>query len=768
MIVATLALALALCGPQGTQSALGVEEFLTLRDIGAVAVSADGRSVAFTVTGADLDSDVFLSELFLWRRSSGARPVAPGFSDIDAPRWSPDGQRLAFQSADSAGSGLRGIWVLPGTGGGRPYQLAVSQADVVSYAWASATAIYAVVRIPTPQSSEIWKFDVTGGAGERIWQTDRLIGEIDVSPDGKKIVYSIAAAPTDADYDLVTLDLGSLSTQRISSRPGPKLSPTWSPDGRMIVFRGPRDPSVPHSQTALYRVPAQGGTPVDLTDAFDRSVLGHLWPAGGDLLFSAAVGMHTHIFTISAGGAIVPVTSGAQNFGAFGASASTVYAQRESALESAELWKIEVSQSERLTDINQRARGWRLGKQEIISWRAPDGLNIEGLLIYPADYQQGRRYPLLVNPGGGPSNRVRDALFQPTAYQLFAARGYAVLAVNPRGSIGYGEDFARASRIDLAGGDLVDLMAGIDRVIEMGVADAERLAIYGEGYGAHLTSWAIARTRRFKAAVAVYDCSYGGGPAAGSTASRSRVPLDAATWQRLEDERSPARAAAEMSAPLLIFGSSSSSNPAAGRGSELRRALASEGRAVEYVELTSDDGPAPTPRQLTELFFRQLRWFDKYLKFAGADLFDFYLLGEWVPGNRGWDLRVQSARPQAAYSTLAPDSGRYLDIVLNFRPSSEQQAALTPTALDLDPATAITLSAPGDRARPFAGTVVEFFGRETLVRDSTSVLRVAAPPGGALPAVTLRIAYEIPDDSGEFQLIVRDFAPVRIWVRRRE
>ncbi|UCF18810.1 MAG: S9 family peptidase [Gemmatimonadota bacterium] len=767
MTVATLALALTLYGPQGPQSAVGVEEFLGLRNIGAVSVSADGRSVAFTVAGADLDSDVFVSELYLWQTRSGARPAAPGFTEIDAPLWSPDGERLAFLGGASTDGAHRALWVMQGTGSFTPTQLAIPQLEVVSYDWASPTVIYALVRARAARNSEIWRLEVLSGTAERIWQTDRFIGDIDVSPDGRVIVYSSSAAPVDADYDLATLDLESLGTQRISSRPGAKYSPTWSPDGSLIVFRAPRDPGVPHSQVALYQVPKQGGALVDLTDAFDRSVVDHHWPAGGYLLFSAAVGMHTHIFTISGGGAIVPVTSGAQNFGAFGASSSTIYAQRESALEAPELWRIDVSQSERLTDINHRARGWKLGKQEIISWRAPDGLNIEGLLIYPLDYQQTRRYPLLVNPGGGPSNRIRDALSEPAGHQLFAARGYAVLAVNPRGSAGYGEDFARASRIDLAGGDLVDVVAGIDHVIEMGVADPERLAIYGEGYGAHLTSWALTRTRRFKAAVAVYDGAPGGSYP-GSIAFRSLVPLDAATWQRLEDERSPARSAAEISTPLLIFASSSHLNPAAARGSELRRALQSEGRAIEYVDLTTGADEARTPRQLKDLFFRQLRWFDKYLKFAGADLFDFYLLGEWVPGSHGWDLRVQSAQPQAAYSTLAPDSGRYLDIVLTFRPSSGQRPSPTPTALDLDPAASIALIGPGDSTHPFAGTVVEFFGRETLVRDSTSLLKVAAPPGGALPAVTLRIAYEIPDNAAEYLLVAKDFAPVRIWVRRRE
>ena len=158
---------------------------------------------------------------------------------------------------------------------------------------------------------------------------------------------------------------------------------------------------------------------------------------------------------------------------------------------------------DRLTELNSRTRRWKLGRQEVIRWTAADGLAVEGLLVYPADYEDGRRYPLLVNPHGVPSSRTRDVLHQFHGYQLFAAQGYAVLAPNFRGSTGYGESFGTANRQDLGGSDFTDLMGGVERAVELGIADSTRLGIYGDGYGGYMTNWVISQTRRFKAAISM-------------------------------------------------------------------------------------------------------------------------------------------------------------------------------------------------------------------------------------------------------------------------
>ena len=144
-----------------------------------------------------------------------------------------------------------------------------------------------------------------------------------------------------------------------------------------------------------------------------------------------------------------------------------------------------------------------LGRTDVIRWKAPDGLAIEGLLTYPAGYTQGKRVPLLVIVHGGPTGVFTQSFIGtpgPYPIAIFASRGYAVLRCNVRGSSGYGRKFRYANYQDWGGGDYRDIMSGVDHVIGMGVADADRLGIMGWSYGGYMTSWVITQTKRFKAA----------------------------------------------------------------------------------------------------------------------------------------------------------------------------------------------------------------------------------------------------------------------------
>src|ERR1019366_5198676 len=153
--------------------------------------------------------------------------------------------------------------------------------------------------------------------------------------------------------------------------------------------------------------------------------------------------------------------------------------------------------------VNAKLPKLPLGKTEVIQWKSKDGLDIEGLLTYPANYEKGKRYPLLLNVHGGPMGVFTQSyVASPGQYPIaaFSARGYAVLRPNPRGSSGNGKKFRYANYNDWGGGDYQDLMTGVDHVIKMGIADENRLGVMGWSYGGFMTSWTITQTKRFKAA----------------------------------------------------------------------------------------------------------------------------------------------------------------------------------------------------------------------------------------------------------------------------
>jgi dipeptidyl aminopeptidase/acylaminoacyl peptidase len=155
----------------------------------------------------------------------------------------------------------------------------------------------------------------------------------------------------------------------------------------------------------------------------------------------------------------------------------------------------------RLTDADPHLKFWPRVRTEVIHWKSFDGIKIEGLLHWPLNYVQGRKVPLLVVPHGGPHS-VMSNTFVDGETRIFAQRGWAVFRPNFRGSGHYGEKFLRANLGSWGVGDYQDVMSGVDHLIELGLADPEKLAIAGSSYGGYMTSWAISQTNRFKAAVA--------------------------------------------------------------------------------------------------------------------------------------------------------------------------------------------------------------------------------------------------------------------------
>jgi hypothetical protein len=381
------------------------------------------------------------------------------------------------------------------------------------------------------------------------------------------------------------------------------------------------------------------------------------------------------------------------------------------------------------------------------------------VLVYPVAYEEGRRYPLLVSVAGGPLNRATNVIDQPGVYQLFAAHGYVVLAPNFRGSAGYGEDFATANRVDLAGGDLIDVLAGVDHVIELGIADPDRLAIFGGAstpFGTFMTSWAVTQTSRFEAAMASFDI----GTPFGSTSPPAM--FEAGYMETLERERSPIDEARSAQTPLLIL--DGDARTLMSRPQRLHRTLVDLGRTVDYVDYAATPETTISTSGFVDLFVRQLRWFDRYLKFSGADLYDFYRVGESVPGPGGWQLRVSNAEFRSDYSGLQPDSGRYLEITVELAPQDEAVRDGSLQALNLDPEEGMALLDRDGNAQPFAGTVTELFEHETLIMGAPAPITLTLPETGAPDTLSVRLVFELPDDGGEYRLRITGFVPVRIWL----
>lgn len=261
-----------------------------------------------------------------------------------------------------------------------------------------------------------------------------------------------------------------------------------------------------------------------------------------------------------------------------------------------------------------------LGKSEVLTWKSSDGLDVEGILTYPVNYQSGKRVPLLLVIHGGPAGVFTQSFLagSRSVYPLaaFSARGYAILRVNPRGSSGYGQKFRYGNIKDWGGGDYLDLMTGVDRVIQMGVADPDRLGVMGWSYGGFMTSWIVTQTKRFKAA------SVGAGVTnlmsfIGTADIPSFIPdyFGGQPWENLDVYRSHSAMfnMKSVSTPTLVQHGEADERVPISQGYEFYNALKVLNVPTRMIVLPRMPHGPNEPKMVLKASQTNLEWFDKYL-----------------------------------------------------------------------------------------------------------------------------------------------------------
>jgi dipeptidyl aminopeptidase/acylaminoacyl peptidase len=260
-----------------------------------------------------------------------------------------------------------------------------------------------------------------------------------------------------------------------------------------------------------------------------------------------------------------------------------------------------------------------IGKTETLTWKSTDGTEIEGLLTYPVDYETGTRVPLLVIVHGGPTGVfVQSFIASRGAYPIaaFASRGYAVLRCNVRGSSGYGRDFRYANYEDWGGGDYQDIMSGVDHIVQMGVADPDRLGVMGWSYGGYMTSWIITQTDRFKAA------SVGAGVTnlmsfTGTADIPGFIPdyFGGEYWDVFDRWRSHSAMfnVKGVATPTLIQHGERDDRVPISQGYELYNALLRQGVTVKMVVYPRQPHGIGEPKLQLDAMKRNLDWFERWI-----------------------------------------------------------------------------------------------------------------------------------------------------------
>lgn len=626
---------------------------------GAVRVSPDGKRVAYTVTTSVMtpEKSEYVTQIHVARIDGGdSFQVTYAEKSSSNPRWSPDSKWLAFTSSRS---GKNNLYLLR-LDGGEAEQLTDVKTSVSNFAWSPDNRSIAFTMSDQPSEDEEkgtkgkddWRWveesvklnrlyvvavqkDAAGKREPRkLTKNDYHVGgDFDWSPDGKSIIFSHTKGPkadywVTSDVSLVTVDSGE--AKAIAATPAAEAQPSFSPDGKTIAMTVSDNPPRWSFSGTVTLMPTAGGPAKALAASYDGQPNLVGWSADGkSIYFSEARGTGTRLYTASAAtGAIMEVnkSSGVLNGIDLNYSRTMLGFAMQASDRAPEAF---VSRADdfapvQISRANADIPQLPLGKTEVTSWKSSDGKEIEGLLTYPVNYRPGQRVPLLLVIHGGPAGVFAQTFIASRgAYPIaaFASRGYALLRPNPRGSSGYGADFRRANVKDWGGGDFQDLMAGVDHVVKMGVADPERLGVMGWSYGGFMTSWIITQTRRFKAASA-------GAPVTNlmSFTGTADIPgfipdyFGAQPWENLDVYRahSPMFNVKGVATPTLIQHGEADDRVPISQGYELYNALRAQSVPVRMIVLPRQPHGPNEPKMMLKVMQTNLEWFEKYLGGNGS------------------------------------------------------------------------------------------------------------------------------------------------------
>ena len=528
---------------------LDKETFLQMESIANPVIAPDGSQIVFTRGFVDVKKDQNASLLWIVdARGERLRQLTDGTHRDTAPAFSPDGKRIAFLSNRSGSTQIHVMWLDTR----EISQLTRFDFDASAPIWSpDGTRIAFTVRVPdetpaltiklpkTPKGTELAKNAVlvdrttwgqdgtgpvakgythvfvvdatTGGTPRKVTSGDYNHQAPAWAPDGKTLYVSGLRKP-DAEYlrndsEIYAIALDTLEVKALTDRKGPDGQPEVSPDGKWIAYVGYDDKDFTNHVASLYLMDASGGnkrvlagnlpsSPEDVTFADNRTVHYGMEEKGEQNLYKVSLD----------GGVPQKLTNGTHLLSGLSMAKNGMNVAVRTAFQQpgqlVSFTLLRPNEQRVLVDVNKDVlEGVKLAESEELWWTSTDGVKVQGWLMKPANYEAGKKYPMVLWIHGGPWSMYNVGWSW--AFQNWAANGYAVLWTNPRGSTGYGQDFVNGIQHSYPGKDYDDLMTGVDAALAKGFVDKENLFVCGGSGGGVLTAWIVGHTDRFRAAVSM-------------------------------------------------------------------------------------------------------------------------------------------------------------------------------------------------------------------------------------------------------------------------
>lgn len=654
----SIALALVFAASALAQDTFTPHHVAKIRTVAQVAIAPDGTEVAYVLAMPRIpfqdDDGPAWTELHVVRADGQSRPYVTGAVNVANVRWTPDGRAMAFL-ARRAGDTTRSLYIVP-RDGGEARRVLAHTTDLVTYEFSpDGKQIAFVARDAAPAARADL---VRRGFSQEIFEEGLLVQRLWVAPfDGRaagaaKVVnvpghattitwnaagtrLAVLYAPTAlVDDDLMekkvhVIDptMGEPITK--FNNPGKIGQVAWSPDGTTLAMVSAADINDP-SEGRLMVAPATGGALRDLMPTYNAHVRAFAWKDANTVVYMADESVTSAIGEIRRDGTAprtVMPTGGPVVVAMDRASNGTVALLAHTPTHPAEVYLLDSGGGtpRRLTDNNPWIATMKMAKQEVVRFKARDGLELEGVLVRPLDEVAGQRYPLILNVHGGPE--ARDAHGWVTSYsnagQMGAAQGFALFYPNYRGSTGKGVAFSKLGQGDPAGKEFDDLVDAVNHLVGMGLVDRAKVGITGGSYGGFASAWgATYLTEHFAASVMFVGLSNNV-----SRVGTTDIPNEEFHVHALKRpwddwpfmlERSPITHIPKSRTPTLILHGTADPRVHPTQSLEMYRLMKLQGKTVRLVWYPGEGHGNARAASRLDYSLRLMQWMTHYLKGPGG------------------------------------------------------------------------------------------------------------------------------------------------------